>query len=166
MSRVLRQMSADDLDELIVVQRETSVAGLAHIFPQSQHPFPSEEIRARWSQEIESADVDCFVVLGANGELAGFAATRSDEFLHFGTAVQLWGSGLAARAHDEVLDHLREKGFTQARLRVFAENHRARRFYERRRWLATGEQSQTSFAPHPVLLTYVRPLGAVCGCTM
>lgn len=151
-------MAQDDLDDVLYLQREASVAALSHIFPQDEHPFPSDEVRKRWSLEVESVDVDCFVVLGPQEETAGFAATRADELLHFGTAIHLWGSGLAGRAHDEILEHLRDKGFAEGSLRVFEENHRARRFYERRAWLATGEQSRTSFAPHPVLVHYVRPL--------
>jgi diamine N-acetyltransferase len=158
MSPVLRTMSKADLDELMIVQRQASITGLGHIFRQNEHPFPVDQIRARWNEEIDSPDIDCFVVRGARGEVAGFAATRGNELLHFGTAVHLWGSGLASRAHDEILDHLAANGFVEARLRVFEENHRARRFYERRRWLATGEKARTSFAPHPVLLTYARRL--------
>jgi GNAT superfamily N-acetyltransferase len=133
---VLRPMSHADLDALLDIQREASVLALGRIFPQAEHPFPGDEIRERWSREIESDDVDCFV----------------------GTSVPVWGSGLAGAAHDEILEHLREKGFAEAWLRVFAENHRARRFYEQRGWLATGERTRTQFAPHPVLLSYARPL--------
>jgi diamine N-acetyltransferase len=155
---VLRPMSHADLDALLDIQREASVLALGRIFPQAEHPFPGDEIRERWSREIESDDVDCFVVVGPAGEVAGFAATRGNELLHFGTSVPVWGSGLAGAAHDEILEHLRENGFAEAWLRVFAENHRARRFYEQRGWLATGERTRTQFAPHPVLLSYARPL--------
>jgi diamine N-acetyltransferase len=156
--RVLRPMVEEDLDDVLPLQREAAVVALGHIFPQDEHPFPSDEVRKRWIGEIESSDVDCFVVLGPQGETAGFAATRADELLHFGTAIRLWGSGLAGRAHDEILDHLRDKGFAEAWLRVFEENHRGRRFYERRAWVATGERTRTSFAPHPVLVHYLRSL--------
>ena len=40
---------------------------------------------------------DCFVV-EQHGEVQGFAATRGNEFSHFGIAVEHWGDGLAARA--------------------------------------------------------------------
>lgn len=39
-------------------------------------------------------------------------------------------------------------------LRVFADNVRARRFYERLGWRPTGRVSRTSFPPDPVLLEY------------
>ncbi|WP_235509221.1 GNAT family N-acetyltransferase [Terrabacter sp. Soil810] len=100
---------------------------------------------------------DCFVVL-SEGAVAGFAATRGDEFLHFGIAVDHWGSGLATLAHDDVLDHLRDRGIRRARLRVFTGNGRGRRFYEKHGWEPTGERSRSSFAPCPELLGYARPL--------
>ncbi len=43
----------------------------------------------------------------------------------------------------------------QVRLRVFAENRRARQFYEKLGWMATGAETRTSFPPHPTLLEYV-----------
>lgn len=155
MDRVLRRMTTDDLDELLCIQCEGAVAALGHIFPQGTHPFPTESIRARWIEEIASPDTDCFIVVGSSGEIAGFAATRADEFLHFGIAMHLWGSGLANTAHDDVLDHLSSQGRHRAWLRVFEHNGRARRFYERHGWTATEERSTTPFAPHPELIKYV-----------
>ena len=134
---------------------------LGHIFPQESHPFPTGAIRTRWGEELASPETDCFVILGPVGEVAGFAATRQNEFLHFGTALHLWGSGLAGQAHDEVLDHLRTQGHTQGWLRVFEENRRARSFYERRGWTMTGGRSTTSFAPYPVLLKYTVSLSPI-----
>jgi putative acetyltransferase len=40
------------------------------------------------------------------------------------------------------------------RLRVFEENHRARRFYEKSGWVSTGSTSRGQFPPFPVLLEY------------
>jgi diamine N-acetyltransferase len=155
---VLRVMTRDDVDELVDVQREAAVTGLSHIFPQEEHPFPTSDVRARWGREVDDPGIDCFVVLAGDGQISGFAATRGDEFLHFGTALSTWGSGLAGRAHDEIVDHLLAQGHERSWLRVFEQNHRARRFYERRGWTATGSSSRTSFPPHPVLLGYERRL--------
>lgn len=154
---VLRHLTERDVDTLVDVQREGAVLGLANIFPQDSHPFPTATIRERWRAELADPAVDCFVVVQA-GQIAGFAATRSDEFLHFGTAVRTWGTGLAGQAHDEVLAHLRDRGYQSAWLRVFEENERAVRFYVRRGWTATDVTSRTSFAPYPTLRRYERPL--------
>lgn len=144
-------MTPADLDALMVVQRDGAVLGLGNIFPQERFPFPVDVVRRRWEKEIADPEIDCFVI---GDEVAGFVALRGNELLHFGTAVATWGSGLAGRAHDEVLALWFARKHRHARLRVFEGNARARRFYERRGWRATGGRSRTSFAPHPVLLGY------------
>ena len=154
---VLRPLGVDDLDVLLVVQREGGEVGLGHIFPQDTHPFPTARVRERWEAELADPGVGCLAGV-RDGVLSGFAATRGDELLHFGTAVGTWGSGLAGLAHDEVLAHLRARGHRAAWLRVFEENVRAIRFYERRGWRATSTTSRTTFPPYPVLRRYERPL--------
>jgi RimJ/RimL family protein N-acetyltransferase len=155
---VLRPLTESDVDALVEVQREGAVAGLANIFPQDIHPFPLATIRARWCAELADPGVDCFVIVDA-GRVSGFAATRASEFLHFGTAVRTWGTGLAGRAHDEVLAHLGDQGHRDAWLRVFEENRRAVRFYVRRGWTPTDVTSRTEFPPYPTLRRYERLVG-------
>ena len=155
--RALRRMTAADVPVVVAVQEPGAVLGLADVFPQDEHPFPREAITERWLREIDLPGTDCFVVVHDDA-VAGFAATRGDEFLHFGIAVEQWGTGLAALAHDDVLDHLRDGGVTRARLRVFTGNGRGRRFYEKHGWRPTGERSRSSYAPCPELLGYARSL--------
>lgn len=154
---VLRPLVEGDLVALLPVQRAGAVAGLGHIFPQDVHPFPTHAVRDRWLDELADPDVDCFAIVHA-GEIAGFAATMLDQLLHFGTAVQTWGSGLAGDAHDELLDHLRGRGLRSAWLHVFEENERAIRFYRRRGWVATDVTVPSTFRPHPTLRRYERIL--------
>jgi RimJ/RimL family protein N-acetyltransferase len=160
---VLRRMTPADLDALMVVQREGAEVGLANIFPQDQYPFPIDAVRRRWEREMAEPGIDCFVVLSADLSVAGFAATRGNEFLHFGTALGAWGSSLAGRAHDEVIAHLAAQRFPHAWLTVFEGNTRARRFYERRGWHPTGERSRSGFEPYPILLGYQVDLGRTGG---
>jgi putative acetyltransferase len=150
---VLRPLTAEDLDRLMVVQREGAIAALSHIFPQETYPFPVAVVRARWEEELVDPKIDCFAIV-ADDRLAGFAATRADELLHFGTAVDTWGSGLAGRAHREVLDHLILQGWDRAWLRVFDKNRRAVRFYVKLGWQPTELTSRTVLPPHPLLRRY------------
>lgn len=159
---VLRRLLPGDLDALVEVQRAGAVAGLAEIFPQDRFPFPTDEIRARWEHELADPAIDCFVVVH-DDTVAGFAATRRAELLHFGTAPATWGSGLAGAAHDEVLAHLQAQGLARAWLRVFDENHRAVRFYVRRGWAATSEIERSEYPPHAVLRRFEHPLADVAG---
>jgi RimJ/RimL family protein N-acetyltransferase len=156
---LLRLATLADLPRLLEVQRGGAVRALAHVFPQDLYPFPIEVIRARWQGEIADPDIDAYVI-DSDDAVAGFAAARGCELLHFGTAVETWGSGLAARALNEIVDRLASAGITRARLRVYEENHRARRFYDKQGWVPTGRRTRTSFPPNPVLVEYERDLRA------
>lgn len=57
--------------------------------------------------------------------------------------------------HDELL-RTYPPAVTRVRLRVFAQNLRARRFYEKCGWMQTGVTSRTQFEPYPLLIEYVR----------
>jgi RimJ/RimL family protein N-acetyltransferase len=148
-----RQMVGADLPDLLPVQERGSVAGIGHIFPQETHPFPRDGLHDRWRDELEDPDVATYVVVGPAGDLLGFAARRDAELLHFGTAVETWGSGLAAWLHDALVATY-PPDLDRLTLRVFAENGRARRFYEKLGWRSTGRESRSPFAPHPVLVEY------------
>jgi RimJ/RimL family protein N-acetyltransferase len=150
-------MTAADLMDVLDVQAPAAALGLAAVFPQDAYPFPRDDVAQRWLQEIATPGIDCYVVLHG-GRVVGFAATRDSEFLHFGIAVEQWGSGIAQRAHDAVLDRMRERGVRRAWLRVFTQNGRGRRFYEKLGWHPTGDRTHSSFPPHPELLRYERSL--------
>lgn len=153
---VLREAISADLATLVGVQREGAVTALGHIFAQATHPFPTERVLARWEAEIADRNVRVYAVVTDTDRIVGFAATKSAELLHFGTARHTWGTGVAADAHDLILDRLRAEGVYHVRLRVLEENHRARRFYEKLGWSTTDRRSHTSFEPYPILVEYTR----------
>jgi RimJ/RimL family protein N-acetyltransferase len=136
------------------VQHAGALRSLTHIFPQDTYPFPRAAIRSRWASEMENPDVDVHVIADDEGRIAGFAAVRDNELLHFGTAVETWGTGLAAAAHAKLLKRLAATGVPTARLRVLEQNHWACRFYEKQGWHPTDRTSRTSSPPHPVLVEY------------
>jgi RimJ/RimL family protein N-acetyltransferase len=142
-----------DLVELVSVQEDASTVALAHVFPQDTHPFPRAAILQHWRAELQDPGVAAYVCTDEVGHINGFAARRHDELLHFGTAVTAWGSGLAGALHDALIDTY-PRALDRIWLRVFEENHRARRFWERKGWAATGRTSRSEFAPHPVLVEY------------
>src|SRR5260370_36364623 len=129
------------------VQHSGALRALTHIFPQDAYPFPRAAIQSRWATEIANPDVDVYVIEHDDGQIAGFAAIRDNELLHFGTAVETWGTGLAAAAHSRLIDRLAATGAANARLRVFEENRRARRFYEKLGWRRTDRLNPTSLPP-------------------
>lgn len=150
---IVRALAAADLPSLIDLQEAGAVVGMADVFPQDQYPFPREAILDRWSDEINDDSTGTYVAVDDDGQLIGFAATREGELLHFGTALATWGQGTATELLGVVVDWLRE-ATDEPTLRVFADNGRARRFYENHGWRATGATSVSGFEPHPILLEY------------
>ena len=67
-----------------------------------------------------------------------------------------WGRGVAPALHDAAISEMRRRGFVRARLFTPALHARARRFYERRSWSATGEEWNDDLAL--MLTEYGRPL--------
>lgn len=156
----LRPLCEADLDAVLEVQEDGAVRALSHIFPQDRYPFPREVVRASWLSELADPLTTVYVIVDVEGVVQGFAATRTDELLHFGTAVESWGTGIAREAHDEILDALAAAGIREARLWVFEANGRARRFYKKLGWSQSGRRLTTSYPPHASLLEYRRLLEA------
>lgn len=150
---VLRKMRAADVPAVMDVQEPASVAGLSGVFPQDRYPFPRDVLAERWRQEIADPGIDCFVVL-RDDRVAGFAALRGDEVMHFGVAVEEWGSGLAVAAHDELVARIRAAGHPTPWLRVYSANPRGRAFYEKLGWTDVGERTRGPMPPHAELMTY------------
>jgi RimJ/RimL family protein N-acetyltransferase len=150
---VLEAMRDTDVDAVLDVQGPAAIAALAEVFPQDRYPFPRAELRSRWLDEIADPAIACFVIR-PDQRIAGFAALRGTELLHFGTEISTWGTGLASLAHAELLAILSDDGATTAWLRVFEANGRARRFYAKHGWTADGDRMTSTFPPHPILLRY------------
>ena len=153
MEATFRPMVEADLPDLVAIQERGSVAALAHVFPQESHPFPTASVLDRWRAELEDPVIAAYVAIDREGQITGFAARRGDELLHFGTSLESWGSGLASWLHDQLLATF-PRDLPRLRLRVFEENGRARRFYEKLGCTSTGRVSRSSVAPHPVLTEY------------
>ena len=150
-------MTSADVPKVLDIQQPGAVLGLAAVFPQDQYPFPRDVIAARWLEEVSTPGIDCLVVL-RDDVMVGFAAVRSDEFLHFGVAVECWGTGIAQAAHQALLDRWCAHHVQCAWLRVATANGRGRRFYEKMGWIQIGEPTRSTFAPYPELLRYEQDL--------
>jgi GNAT superfamily N-acetyltransferase len=68
-----------------------------------------------------------------------------------------WGRGVAPLLHDAAIAEMRERGYDRARLFTPSLHARARRFYERREWRATGEEWNRELVL--MLTEYQRALG-------
>jgi GNAT superfamily N-acetyltransferase len=126
---------------LAEIQEAASVAALGHIY--GDEPFPREAVLERWRTETHT------ILLDEDG--LGFAAVSPGWLNGLYVRPEAWGTGVAARLHERARATL---GPGRARLWVLEENHRARRFYERRGWRADGTTREVPYPPYPLDLGY------------
>jgi GNAT superfamily N-acetyltransferase len=135
---------------VLAIQREASLAGLAHVFPPDRFPYPEDEVRDDLHRQLEDPR---FVTL-VDGEGRGFTMVGDGWLQRLYVREGAWGSCLARELHAAALDALREQGVRTASLWCLAENPRARRFYERQGWRLNGTERVVPFPPHPLDLGY------------
>jgi diamine N-acetyltransferase len=155
---VIRQARPDEAGVLAGIQRDASVAALAHIFPPEEYPYPIDDVRERWAEALDNTELTV-VIREEDGEPIGCAGYRTDWLDGLYVVPGLWGRGVGAELHDHVLDRLRARESHWCHLWVLEENHRARRFYERRGWHENGTTRVVPFPPNPTDLGYTIELG-------
>jgi GNAT superfamily N-acetyltransferase len=146
----IRRGDIDDLELVLAIQREASLAGLAHVFPPDRFPFPDDGVRA----ELQDRLADPGNVALIDGEDRGFTVAGHGRLERLYVRPAAWGAGVAQELHAAALDALREQGATSASLWCLVENRRARRFYERQGWRLDGTERVVPFPPHPIDVGY------------
>jgi GNAT superfamily N-acetyltransferase len=150
---VIRAATPADADGITDVQVASWRAGYAHVFPDSilyADDFESSR-RTFWNNwrfapghriavAVERGDPERVIGFSSYGpereRARGF--TGRGEVWAFYLHPDAWGSGAAGQLMDHVEERLNAEGFATAVLWVLEDNPRARRFYERHRWSATG----------------------------
>jgi GNAT superfamily N-acetyltransferase len=150
---VIRQARADEAETLAAIQRDASLAALAHIFPPERYPYPIAEIGQRWSDALADP-VITVLVAEQDTAIGGVAGCRAEWLDGLYVTPALWGHGVGRELHDEVLDRLRAGGSTRCHLWVLEHNDRARRFYERLGWRENGDMRVVPFPPNPIDVGY------------
>jgi diamine N-acetyltransferase len=159
---VLRPAEPDEAEAAVAVQRAASLAALAHIFPPDRYPFPDEAVLDRWRTAL--ADPARRVVLAERaGTPVGVLLTAPDWLEGLYVVPEEWGSGVAVLLHDEAVRAARERGVEHLHLWVLEDNHRARRFYERRGWKPNERRRRVPYPPHPDDVGYTLELGVCPG---
>jgi diamine N-acetyltransferase len=153
----VRPARPEEPEVLLGIQQAASVAAFRHIFPPTRYPFPAGPVRERWRAALGAAEGR---VLVAEREerpvgVVHVAPERLDGLFVLPCA---WGTGVADRLHVAAVQTLREWGGGCCRLSVLEENHRARRFYERRGWRLDGRRTRTPFPPYPPMVGYTLTL--------
>jgi putative acetyltransferase len=146
----IRRGDIDDLELVLAIQRDASLAGLSNVFPPDRFPYPEDQVRRDLRAQLE--DPRYVTLVDADGR--GFAMVSDRWLQRLYVREGAWGGGLARELHAAALEALREGGTTRASLWCLAENPRARRFYERQGWRLNGTERVVPFPPHPIDLGY------------
>jgi GNAT superfamily N-acetyltransferase len=156
MSVEIRQAGPDDVETFFTIQRTTSLAAFAHIFPPDRYPFPDADVRERWRRYLGEPEGTALLAEGERGPV-GMTAFLPGQLYALYVLPDEWGSRVGSSLHDAAVAGLRELG-PEARLWVLEANTRARRFYERRGWRLDGRERVVPFPPHPLDVGYSLPL--------
>jgi GNAT superfamily N-acetyltransferase len=144
---LIRRSSTAEAETHLAVQRAACVAGLPHIYPPELYPFPDEDILRRW-REWEGTTL----VAERDGRVVGVAGVGGCWLQGFYVLPEYWGTGVADELHEAAL--AAQPDCPELRLWVLEENHRARRFYEKRGWRPNGETRVVPFPPNPLDVGY------------
>jgi GNAT superfamily N-acetyltransferase len=147
---VSRRAGLADLETLFAIQKESAVAGYAHVFPPERYPFPDDEVRESLRRQLGGPET--IALLDENGR--GFALVGGGRLHRLYVRPSAWGAGVGAILHDEALVALRDAGSEVASLWVLADNARARGFYERRGWRLNGAERPVPSPPNPLEVGY------------
>lgn len=156
---VFRSAADDDLLPLTELERDANLAGLDHVFPAEEFPFPFEDVLARWRLVLDDPTTSVLVLVapGSTG-LAAFVAYDDRTLRHLAVHPAHWGEGIARTAVDLALRGMAAHGSREASLWALVENHRARRLYAHLGWRDTGEAREAPWPPHPLETRWVRVL--------
>jgi GNAT superfamily N-acetyltransferase len=150
---VIREARPDDAPVLAAIQRDASLAALAHIFPPELYAYPIDEVTRRWEESLAD-DAVTVLVAQEDGVPTGVAGCRSEWLDGLYVLPEWWSRGVGRALHDEVLERLRTDGCERCHLWVLDDNHRARRFYERLGWAENGTSRVVPFPPNPIDVGY------------
>ena len=150
---MIREARPDEAATLAAIQRDASLAALAHIFPPDEYPYPMAEVAERWEDALADGEVAVFVAEEDDAPV-GVAMARAEWLDGLYVLPAWWSRGVGRALHDHVLEHHRAAGSKQCHLWVLEHNDRARGFYERLGWREDGTRRVVPFPPNPIDLGY------------
>lgn len=136
----------DDASEIAAVHLASAVTGYRDIFPDHAPKPTVDELQSRWNDWLLAPSAtDRNVVARVDGTVVGVgraSADPADPSLGHLSRLYVdpcfWGNGVGRAIYAAVIEHLRSAGFVIGTLWVLERNHRARGWYERLGWRATG----------------------------
>jgi GNAT superfamily N-acetyltransferase len=153
-----RAAGAADVGALTALERSANLVALAHVFPPGRHPFPTDDVAARWALLLEEPGAAVEVVDGDRGRLRCLVAWDVENVRQLAVHPDDWGHGLARAAVSRAVAAIAAGGAAEARLRCLVENQRARGLYEHLGWRATADRRPAPWPPYPEEMGYVLSL--------
>jgi GNAT superfamily N-acetyltransferase len=150
---VIRDARPDDLETLLAIQREASVASFANVFPPERYPYPTDDVREVWREALADPGVDAYVS-EFEGDAVGVVTVDDDFLRQLYVLPAHWGSGIGTALLTRGLERMRERGATRAKLWTLEGNERGRRFYESRGWTLTEVTRVVPYPPNPIDVQY------------
>jgi GNAT superfamily N-acetyltransferase len=147
MSLAIRRSGRDEAETHFAIQRAASLAGLAHIYPPDEFPYPDDAIRERWREATGTV-----LLAERDGRALGVAMVEACWLHGLYVAPDAWGTDVAPALHDAALAELAD--CAEVKLWVLEENRRARRFYEKSGWRPNGTSRVVEYPPHPLDVGY------------
>ena len=165
----MRRASASDAPECARIHVRSWRAGYRGILPDDYLESLTAADRLPWWEHqlggTGDPDLEVFVAENDDGSVRGFASACASGVDAVGQIAQLyvdpevWGAGLSGDLLTVATASLKARGFDVATLSVARDNARARRFYEREGWRATGiETTEELWGVVMVAVAYRREL--------
>lgn len=126
-------LPADVLARLDVDTRERWWRGEIHVLPENRRPWIAEA----------SSEIGGFISVGPSRDDSAPATTGEVYAIY--VVPDCWDRGLGWNLLQHGVRDLVEHGYAEAILWVFADNERARRFYESAGWQADGAERSEEF---------------------
>jgi GNAT superfamily N-acetyltransferase len=146
---VVELAERDTAPELAALHLRAAVAGYGHIFPPESPPPTLDEVTAQWSFWLgdDWEQGRRAFVARASDRVVGVVLTGPDpRDAALGHLARLyvepdrWGQGIGRLLYAAALDQLRRDAFPTATLWVLEANAKARAWYERLGWRASGDR--------------------------
>jgi ribosomal protein S18 acetylase RimI-like enzyme len=147
----IRRARPDESRLLTQLERAASGEALAHIFPPSQHPYPTSAVARRWRRVLHDRLMHTYLLEVADSPV-GYVAFNGDTVHHLGIVPEEQRRGYGTALLEFACMEIFAGGAAEAFCWVLTDNHVARAFYRAQGWIETGERRRSEYPPNPQAL--------------
>ena len=144
----IRRARPDESRLLTRLERAASGEALAHIFPPSQHPYPTSAVARRWRRVLHDRLMHAYI-LDVRDNPVGYVAFSGDTVHHLGIVPEEKRRGYGSALLEFACMEIFAGGAPEALCWVLTDNHVARAFYRAHGWSETGERRRSEYPPNP-----------------